>query len=357
MAQTSTSLSTKPSTMLGACFNTSLDRRAFLSSTAMLAAGVAAGLAIAPRRAQAAWSRLHAETYFEWSKVADNCHLAMGEGGNSLAVIGKGEIFVIDSKNGGFGTALRREADALGSPVKTLINTHHHADHTGGNPAFTKDLTVIAHEKAEERIVATVERSNKAAQGAIAQLKQSPKAAAKQVIADVEALLKTNLDGKSYAPNKLMPASGNLSIGGVSVELYHMGAGHTDNDLIVFIPEYNVLHSGDLLFNSVWPYFDPANSGADSAGWIRSCEKILELATDKTVIVPGHGAAGTVEIAKKQIAFFKHMREVAAKAVAAGTSREEFTKQTPEEYKDYAAGDWIRPIALGGLWDEAKVGK
>lgn len=330
-----------------------LARRAFLASSAAFAAG----LAFVPRMGRAESSGSMAETYFDWSKVADNCYLAMGEGGNALAVIGKGETIVIDSKNGGFGAALRREAEALGTPVKTLINTHHHADHTGGNPAFTNDLTVIAHANAEKRIASQVERSNKAAQGAIAQLKQSPKSAAKQVIADVEALLKTELNGASYAPNKLIPASGNLTLGGLSFELYHMGAGHTDNDLIVFIPEHNILHSGDLLFNGVWPYFDPATSGADSAGWIRSCEKILELAGDKTVVVPGHGAAGTVEIARKQIAFFKHMREVAAKAVAAGTSREDFTKLTPDEYKDYAAGDWIRPIALGGLWDEATAAK
>lgn len=337
------------------------NRRTFLTASTLALAGVC----LTSRRSAA--SLLHsagglprprlssADTYFEWSKVATSSHVASGEGGNALAMVADGQTIVIDSKNGGFGAALRREASALGAPVGTLINTHHHADHTGGNPAFTKDLTVIGHTNMAKRVGANLERSMKSAQGAIAQLKQNTKPAALQVITDIEELLKSNPTEKSFLPTQIMPSSGNLTLGGLSFELYHVGPGHTDNDFIVFIPKHNLLHGGDLLFNKTWPYIDIANSGADTAGWIRSCEKILELCTDTTIVVPGHGDVGDVAMVKRQIAFFKHMRDVAAQAVANGTTREEFLKLAPDEYKDYARADFIKPVALGGLWDEAKA--
>ncbi len=337
-------------------------RRSFLTASAF----AAAGLALTGRRSAAGMlqragelpflPRAADETYFEWKKVAEGCQWAKGEGGNVLAIIAKGETVVIDSKNGGFGAALRREAAAFGAPVKTLINTHHHADHTGGNPAFTKDLVVIGHANIAKRVGGNFDRVMKGAQGSIAQLKQSPKPAAKQVIADIEEFLKSNPTEKSFQPTQVMPSSGNVTLGGLNIELYHVGPGHTDNDFIVFIPERNLLHGGDLLFNNTWPYIDVANSGADTAGWIKSCEKILELCNDKTVVVPGHGEVGDVSMAKRQIAFFKNMREVAAKAVEQGTTREEFLKISPEEYKEYALADFIKPVTLGGLWDEAKKG-
>lgn len=337
-----------------------LTRRAFLGTSM---AGV--GLAVCGRAAArglsgefGGWASGHSEaSYFEWKKVADGCHVATGEGGNALAVVAKGETFVIDAKNGGFGAALRREAEALGQPVKTLINTHHHFDHTGGNPAFTKDLTVVAHANLPPRIGSHVNRSIQAAQGAIAKLKQSQNAAAPKVIADVEAFLKSNPTEKDFMPNKLMPSSGTITLGGVSVELYHVGAGHTDNDLIVFIPEHNVVHGGDLLFHRMWPYVDPTNSGADTAGWITSCRKIIELCNEKTVVVPGHGEVGDVSIAQRQIDFFTKMREIAAREVEKGTTREEFLKLSPEEFKDFGLAEMIKPATLGGLWDEASKAK
>lgn len=330
-------------------------RSFFTASSAALA-----GLCLAGRGSTASvlqrlgGQRWFEDTYFDWSKVAENSHVATGEGGNVLALVGKAQTVVIDAKNGGFGAALRREASALGAPVSTLINTHHHFDHTGGNPAFTKDLTVVAHANMAKRVGSHVDRSIKSAQGSIAQLKQSPKPAAKQVIADIEEFLKSNPTEKSFLPTQPIPSSGSFSFAGISFELYHVGPGHTDNDLIVFIPDRNILHGGDLLFNKTWPYVDIASSGADTAGWIASCERILELANDKTVIIPGHGAVGDVEMVKRQIAFFKHMRQVAADAVGKGTSREDFLKLSPDEYKDYALADFIKPVTLGGLWDEAK---
>jgi cyclase len=345
-------------------------RRSFMSLSAVSLAGAAAGIAMHGRRASAhAWADSFlqpasstgdaapaAAKYFQWNTIVDRCHVAIGEGGNALAIVAPTETFVIDAKNGGFGAALRREAAALGgpdAPVTTLINTHHHFDHIGGNPSFTKDLTVIAHENAAKRVGSHVERSLNAARGAVAKLKQSGSPAAADVLKDVEAYLASNPTAKDFQPTKAMPSSGNVTIGGLSVELHHVGAGHTDNDLIVFIPEHNVLHGGDLLFHRIWPFVDIANSGCDTAGWIRSCRRIVEICNDKTIVVPGHGEVGDRSIAQRQVEFFTQMREIAADAVRKGTTRDEFLKITPEPFKDYGLAEMIKPFTLGGMYDEA----
>ncbi len=122
-----------------------ISRRTFLGSTACV--GGTLGIACIGSRAGAASLFRHVRldsTYFQWTKLADGVHGSFGEGGNSLLIIAKGECVMVDSKNTGFGAALRREAEALAAvPCKTLINTHHHFDHTGGNSAFTGDAAKV----------------------------------------------------------------------------------------------------------------------------------------------------------------------------------------------------------------------
>lgn len=335
-----------------------LSRRTFL-----IAAAAVSGSALWPERAGArGWARgwVHrGATIFTWSKLAEGLHVATGEGGNVLLVAGEGGSLLIDSKNAGFGAALRREAAAIAPPVKTLVNTHHHFDHTAGNAAFTGDCEVLAHANAAPRFVANLATYKTNLGAAVRKLAKAETAEGRAVAEDITALLaklKDTSDAdavKWWAPTRTIETSGSITVGGRTAELVHVGAGHTDNDLIVHLPKENVIHTGDLLFNKVWPYFDrPA--GCNSEGWIRSLQRIVELANDTTVVVPGHGEVTDRAGVQRQIGFFHAMRQDAAQAAASGVSREDYIKRTPEAYKDYAAGDWIRPITLGGLWDEAK---
>lgn len=338
-----------------------ISRRCFLGSAAgaCVMAGALGSPAFAsrPRRLESTW--------FTWSKLADGVHAGMGEGGNTLLIVAKGECVLVDSKNTGYGAALRREAEALaGVSCKTLINTHHHFDHTGGNSAFTSDASVLAHAKAIARIDGNIARYKAAPASTMAALGKSEKPGAKAIMEDVKALQK-QLDGATtdkavvalFAPKSalVLPGSATVpdkkTIGGVEIELYHVGAGHTDNDVFIRLPKLNVIHTGDLLFNKVWPYMDRAG-GCDTLGWIDSLKAMLALCDDKTVVLPGHGEKTNKAGVQTQIHFFDDMRAVAIKAVAAGTTREEFLRINPDMYKDYAPG--IRQVTLGGLWDEAK---
>ncbi|MBX3392492.1 MAG: MBL fold metallo-hydrolase [Phycisphaeraceae bacterium] len=331
-------------------------RRSFLTASAIAAAALcstrsAAGLLGSAGR-PARVTRRAADTYFEWKKVAESCHVASGEGGNTLAVLAGERSLLVDSKNGGFGPVLRREAAALGAPVAMLINTHHHFDHTGGNPAFTGDVEVVAHVNAAARIASGFEMSMGAARRSIQQLRQSGRPGAGRVVADIEEWLRSGPTEKDFHPTRFIPSSGSLSVGSLTIEVHHTGAGHTDNDLIVRLPEHNVVHAGDLLFNACWPYLDPTNSGADTAGWIRACRKIVELCDERTVVIPGHGEVGDVEIAQRQIGLLSRVREEAARAVEKGVARDEFLKTPFPEYEQFGLPT-IRPFTLGGAWDEA----
>lgn len=334
-----------------------VSRRSFLEFSAGMALACCVG-----NRALAAGAASRDDDgakWFEWTKVSPRCWVAAGEGGNVLVIAGDAEAIVIDAKNAGFGSTLRREAErACGKPVKTLINTHHHGDHIGGNCSFTKDCTVMAHRNALPRIAAQGERLMGSATNAAAQVGKSDKPAKEAVLADISRLDASGLTKDSWTPSKGLGDSEALTIGGVALELVHVGNGHTDNDLIIIVPGENVMHAGDLLFNKVWPVID-LPGGSDTAGWVTSCEKILELCGEKKmVVVPGHGAVTDREAAQRQRQMLIALRAKAEAAVKAGESREDFLKRPFEEYAEYARADVLKPRTLGGVFDEAtKAGK
>lgn len=334
-----------------------LTRRSFIQ-----AAGLAAGAALLHPQARAGLIRpRRADTYFDWKAIADGVYVAYGEGGNSMLAVGQRDAVLVDSKNGGFGQTLFREANALtaAADLRLLLNTHHHQDHTGGNPAFKarQGVTVLAHANAMGRIGANAERAMGSARAAIKTLEGSDKPAAGKVIEDVRAFIEA-----SPGPDDFTPARGlnippgdqvTMPIADQSVKILHNGPGHTDNDLVVFLTRLNIVHTGDLVFNRMWPYVDRPG-GATIEGWIDSLRKVLAITDSRTIVVPGHGEVTDRSGIQAQIDFFIRIRELAAKAVKDGQSKEDFQKLTPEEYKDYAAGDRIRPVTLAGAWEEAK---
>jgi len=334
-----------------------VSRRGFLGLSIGVSAGlVAAGAGFAglPKRSKGGWIRTEPDTWFEWTKLSPRCWIAQGEGGNVLVIAGDSEAIVIDAKNAGFGTTLRREAEQVcGKPVKTLVNTHHHGDHIGGNCSFTKDCTVMAHRNALPRIATMGERLMNGTKAAAAQVGKSEKPAKDAVLKDLGVLDAAALTKDSWNPSKGLGDSETITIGGVALELTHVGNGHTDNDLIIVVPSENVMHSGDLLFNRTWPVVD-LPGGSDTEGWVKSCEKILELCGErKMIVVPGHGAVGDREIAQQQRQMMIALRAKAAAAVKAGESREDFLKRPFAEYADYQRADVLKPRTLGGVFDEA----
>ncbi len=348
-------------------------RRDFLA-----AASGAAGSVLVARYALARprWSVARADDrYFRWKRARDGSTDPIWVGfddkaGNSMVVVGKGESVLVDCKTPAFGAVLRREANLIdsGSPVTTVINTHHHADHTGGNHAMRgaaaaggPNMRIIAHVKCKERAGAApnMERFRQQADAAVRDLAKSTREAAKAVLKEAQALAerfeKGDVKGAEFEPTETIAKDTQIEVGGVKVTLRHVGPGHTDNDVFVVLPQWNVVHTGDLLFYRLHPFIDrPA--GAATLGWMESVRQIIAACDAKTVVVAGHGELTDREGLKGQIAYFEKVREVVGNAIKDGKDRAETAAIEIPEFKDYDFPQ-VRAATMASVWDEIKENK
>lgn len=328
-----------------------LTRRQFTAAmgTSISAFALAPSLPGSPR---------HADTFFEWKELRPGVHAAFGQGGNAGLIQTDIGAVLIDAKNAPYGDTLRREASAVGEPVSLLINTHHHADHTGGNHAFLGDdgVRVLMHPKAMPRVKDQVERYTSQLKRAADQLDDDLDQRVRDEIA-AAAKRADGLTSSDFVPKATLPAtmfSGTpIPMGGLALTLTHIGPGHTDNDIFVFVAEHNVLHAGDLLFHRNHPFMD-TGAGATSSGWITSCEAMLKVCDDETIVIPGHGEITDADGIRQQIRYFESVREAAAKAIASDTTREDFLKADLPVFKDYGFTQ-IKERTLGTIYDEMGV--
>lgn len=294
-----------------------ITRRAF---SAGLVGGAAALLAPGPLIRAV---RAQAEAELGVAAIAPGASVVTGGGGNALVVVGDGGSLLVDCKNYGLGGALREAAEGLGVPLAAVVNTHHHGDHTGGNPAFTEDLPVYAHRACSARV-------------------------RDQVVGRGD-------DPAPFLPTIHAGPDTTLDVAGVKCALRHAGAGHTDNDLFVYLPDANILHTGDLIFNELHPYIDrPA--GATTSGWIASCEAMLRVCDKKTVVVPGHGDVGDRTMIERQIAYFHAVREAIGAIVDAGGSREEAGKTRLTLFEGMGF-ERLRRHGMESVYDEISEGR
>lgn len=192
-------------------------------------------------------------------QVAPGVAVLFGAGGNIGVSYGEDGTVLIDDQFAPLTTKIQAAVAALGAqPVKFLVNTHWHYDHTGGNENLGKaNAVIMAHDNVRVRMAA--------GQG-------DQKPAAKVALPVV-----TYADGLK------------LHLNGEEVRVIHMPAGHTDGDSIVHWTKSNVVHMGDLFFLRMsFPFVD-ASSGGNVRGVIAAADKVLAMVDDQTKIIPGHG--------------------------------------------------------------------
>lgn len=339
-----------------------MSRRDFVLSSAAFVAFAGTGLAF-PRRAFAA-GRLDA-TFYKWQEIAPGFKVALNPtddfnlvGGNSTLVVkkGGGGGVVIDTKQTVLGPALLREAKAGADPIAVVLNTHHHADHTGGNAAFSQGgAKLYAHAKCRERVAGMMGMYTTGLDNKIAALEKVPVEGAKQAAADAKAF-KDNLakvKAADFTPEGTLDDGTKLDAAqsaGRKVEVHHVGPGHTDNDVFFFFPEENVLVAGDLIFNRLHAFYDQT-AGPSIKGWIKSLERVVQLCNAKTVVVPGHGEVDNVEAAKRQIKYFEDVQAAVTKAIKDNKKREEVLQMSLPQYSEHGLKQ-AQPLVLGGAYDE-----
>lgn len=280
-----------------------------MSRRIRLAAALAAALLALPAAAQDV-SKIEVES----TRVAEGVYALKGAGGNLGLVVGRHGAFLIDDQYAPMVPKIRSAVAGLtDQPVRFVLNTHWHGDHTGGNEAMAEaGSLVVAHDNVRKRMstdqfIAAFDR----------QVPASPEAALPVV---------TFNDRSSF------------HLGGHTVHAIHIPAAHTDGDAVVHLVEADVIHTGDIVFYGLYPVVD-YSSGGSLRGMADATEKLLEMAGPDTRFIPGHGP---VVVGRKELQEYLHMlRTVHARLalmIAEGKSLEEVQAAKPTAEFDAAWG-------------------
>ena len=233
----------------------------------------------------------------------------------------------------------------------TLINTHHHGDHTGGNALIVPHATSYAHTKAVKRIKDQLDKFKQSARSGPAQIKRS-KGTDVQLKLAIEAAdasdswTRTTILPKNRVQNKGM----SITIGEETVAMHHFGRGHTDNDLVIHFENNNIVHTGDLVFAGLHPFFDPS-ARATAIGWVKSLNGVLELCDDTTIVVPGHGSVGNKQTVQAQLDYMEQLIEHVQADIDADVSKSKCAKNT-WDFMEGLGFEGIRSKAIEAVYDE-----
>lgn len=332
-----------------------ISRRRFLEQSA----AATAGLIAAPSLARLAGGRSDG-AFFEWTLAREGVLATQGlaHGGNSMVVLGEGGSLLVDTKFPPLGPILKAESAVQGGRITAVLNTHHHADHTGGNISFTREVPVYAHRRALQRIADQVGRYQQMLEAAPKQvLPELQGTDAVKQMDEIEALIENarNFTAQHWIPNeRLDDGESKIEVGGVTVHLTHAGAGHTDNDVFVYVPHRNVLHTGDLVFHGLNPYVD-RSAGANTAGWIASCKAMLKLCDDDTVVIPGHGNITDRSGIQGQIDYFERVRAYIEERTGEGATVAQIRAAPPEWMLELGFPQFA-PMVLGEVHAEMAAG-
>jgi glyoxylase-like metal-dependent hydrolase (beta-lactamase superfamily II) len=254
-----------------------------------------------------------------------NVSMVSGSGGNVLVLKGKDGKLVVDS---GLGTSRVQMEKAFAGisddPLKFLISTHWHFDHTDGNEwMHAAGATIVSHSRTLDRM------------------------SHRQVIPEFEGIYPPSPRGA--LPTVTFEHTKVLQVNGDELRLARHTPAHTDSDISVYFTGADVLHTGDTWFNGIYPFID-YNTGGSIDGLIAASKENLEIAGKSTIVVPGHGAFG----ARDDLAAFHQMlvdmRASIARMKQSGASAKDVLARKPTTpYDKVWGGGFISPELFTSL--------
>ena len=306
----------------------SITRREWLQGSGMLAGGsllasllseslVARAAAIpqkssAPADPLAAARAQMAQSPIQAQKLGDALTMLSGPGGNIVVLNGPDGKLMVDTFVQPVWPQLKEHLDSIGNPpLKQVINTHWHFDHTDNN-AHVRGIgaTILAHENTKKRM-------------------SEPH--------DLVPLgIHFNPSPADALPQKTFKLSQKLALNGENLALGYIPPAHTDTDIYIHYQEANVLHVGDVWFNGLYPFID-GGTGGSVHGMIAGATKMLGLADSKTKIVPGHGPLGDKAALAKFRDMLSTVHERVQKQKDNGKSLQEIVASKPTAEFD---GEW-----------------
>jgi glyoxylase-like metal-dependent hydrolase (beta-lactamase superfamily II) len=246
-------------------------------------------------------------------KAGDGVYMLQGLGGNIGVSSGADGVILVDDQYAPLTDKIKAALTALNTgPIRFVLNTHWHFDHTGGNENFGKaGIVIVAHENVRRRMSAEQFMTTFATS-----IKPSP-AGALPVVTFSDAVT--------------------IYYNGDSISAMHVPPAHTDGDVIVWFRHANVVHMGDTFFNGRYPLVDLA-SGGDVDGLIGAADRVLAIADANTKIIPGHGPLGDRVALQAYRTMLVTVRDRIKQAVAAGRTLEQVQAAKPTAEFDAAWG-------------------
>lgn len=238
------------------------------------------------------------------TNVADSVYMLVGSGGNIGASVGEDGLLIIDDQYAPLAEKIATTLSGLTEEsAKYVINTHYHGDHTGSNAFFAENqgATIFAHENVRIRLA-----SNE----------------------DV---------ARSALPVVTYDTGIKFHFNDDTIHVFHLSGAHTDGDSAIYFEKANVLHTGDLMFNAMFPYVD-LNGGGNVEGYIKASQAMLDMIDDDTKVIPGHGVLGTKADLQKAMDMIKETYAYVQAKKKAGMSEEQVLAEGLDE--KWASWSW-----------------
>jgi glyoxylase-like metal-dependent hydrolase (beta-lactamase superfamily II) len=303
-----------------------MKRTLFIGLATIWLAGPAAAQTQATPPVGPDWSKVEVKT----TDLGNRTYmLSNGVSGNVTVAVGDDGVIIVDGQHAPMHDKLKAAiATVTPHPIRFLINTHIHGDHTGGNAGFAKDgVTLVSHVNVRTRLAA----------GTVSNLSGIPNPPA-----PAEALPAKTYDGEATT----------VEVKGRTAQLKHPLNAHTDGDTYVYFADANVLSTGDTFNNGRYQNSDWVNGG-NLRGMIAANDVFLAMSNDGTKIVPGHGPLAT----KAQLREFRDMMAVSldrmvqlvkdgkVKSEADALALKPFADLDPKwAANEQAANNWIRIV-------------
>ena len=250
------------------------------------------------------------EMSWEATELAAGIYFLEGAGGfpggnMGLLTGGDGNVLIDDGLSETTALTVASIERMTDGPVSFVINTHAHGDHTGANPAYADSgATIVAHDKLRRALEADPQFD------------------------------------KRGLPQLTFNDSVTFHLNGQTAFVFYVPDAHTDGDAAIHFPDANVIHAGDLFFNTVFPFID-LDGGGDVDGFIAGQQKLLSLANDATKIASGHGPLGDKADLQAAVDMLIDARKLVSDLVDAGMTREQVLVANPLGRYDAWSWDFI----------------
>lgn len=258
-------------------------------------------------------------------KIKNGIYMLIGRGGNIGVSSGKEGVFMIDDQYAPLTEKILAAVSTISDePIRFVINTHWHQDHTDGNENMGEaGAIIVAHENVRKRL-----SSEQFSEFFNRKLPPSPEKALP--------VITFTRDVKFHLNDE-------------EIQVFHLSNAHTDGDIIIYFPNSNVIHTGDIYFEGLYPFID-LSAGGSLNGMIEAVGQILPMINDDTLVIPGHGPLSNKSKLEAYHKMLIVIRDRISRQIRNGKSLEEVIASQPtQEFDEVWGKTFLKPEQFVGI--------